>query len=147
MRQGIAIVVAMLVLLAVGCRQHKETVVSVSPMFNVEETWRLMTIQGREPVYAEGQKKITLIINPDAGTFSGTDGCNRYFGTFKSSGDGTMKLSDFNATKKACPETFGRLSGNYRQLLMRCNAYKLGEYELELMQGDKTLLTFEKEGR
>lgn len=129
----------------VGCHSHKKAAVSnASPEFSSEVTWKLMEMKGKEVVLLEGQKEITIQINPEAGTFGGSNGCNRYFGTFKDDGNGRMILADFNGTKMACPEAFHKMESNYMQLLRRCNGYNLGEYTLELTQDGKTLLSFEK---
>ncbi|MBP5189513.1 MAG: META domain-containing protein [Bacteroidales bacterium] len=130
--------------MTIGCKSHKDNVVNARPEFNAEETWQLATMRGKEVTFAEGQKKVSIQINPEAGTFGGNSGCNRYFGTFKDLGNGKMELSDFNGTKMACPEAFHKMENNYMQLLHRCDAYRLTEYSLELLQGDKVLLSFEK---
>ncbi|MBO7489341.1 MAG: META domain-containing protein [Bacteroidales bacterium] len=140
----IVLLISIVAVMLSGCKSHKETVVNVRPEFNAEEVWQLGEMKGKEVVFLEGQKKITIQINPEAGTFSGCSGCNRYFGNFKDLGDGKMVLSDFNGTKMACPEAFHKMENNYMQLLQRCDGFNLSEYSLELMQGEKVLLTFEK---
>ena len=127
-----------------GCKSHKNNVVNARPEFNAEETWQLSEMKGKEVTFLEGQKKVTIQINTEAGTFSGNSGCNRYFGNFKDLGNGKMTLSDFNGTKMACPEAFHKMENSYMQLLHRCDGYRLSEYSLELLQGDNVLLTFEK---
>lgn len=127
-----------------GCKSHKDSVVNARPEFNAEDVWQLTVMRGKEVVFLEGQKKINIQINTEAGTISGHSGCNRYFGAFKDLGDGKMALSDFNGTKMACPEAFHRMENSYLQTLQRCDGYRIGEYTLELLQGDKVLLSFEK---
>ena len=127
-----------------GCKSHKKAVVAATPEFNAEQTWQLAEMRGKEFSPLEGQKKITIQINPEAGTFSGCSGCNRYFGNFKDLGNGRMELTEFNGTKMACPEAFHKVESSFMQLLHRCNVYKLDEYSLKLLQDDKVLLSFEK---
>ncbi|MBO4549851.1 MAG: META domain-containing protein [Bacteroidaceae bacterium] len=127
-----------------GCKSHKDVVVNAAPEFSAEETWHLTVQKGKEFAPLEGQKEITIRINPEAGTFDGCSGCNRYFGTFKDLGKGKMILSDFNGTKMACPEAFHKVESNYMQLLHRCNGYRITAYTLELLQDDKVLLSFDK---
>ena len=131
-------------LMAFGCKSHKTAVVNAAPEFNPEETWVLVSMRGKEVFYQEGQSKATLQVNPEAGTFSGVNGCNRYFGTFKDLGNGKMALSDFNGTKMACPEAFRKLESSFMQLIRKCDGYRLEAYTLELLQEDKVVLTFEK---
>lgn len=133
------------VVLAYGaCKSHKNVVVNAEAKFNVEDRWLLTEMQGKEVTLAQGQKKPTIEFNPEAGTFKGHGGCNRYFGNFKDLGNGKMELSDINATKMACPEPFHKVEGAFMSLLRRCDGYNLGEYTLELTQRGKVLLTFEK---
>ena len=131
-------------LTACGCRSHKETVVNARAEFSAEEIWQLSEMRGKEVSLAEGQKKITLQINPEAGTFSGFSGCNRYFGTMKFDADGHLSLSEINGTKMACPEAFHKVESNYMSLLRKCDRYIVEQYRLQLLQGDKVLLSFEK---
>ncbi|MBQ7063097.1 MAG: META domain-containing protein [Bacteroidales bacterium] len=127
-----------------GCRTPQETLVSVQTEFAADETWQLTAMRGREVTLAEGQGQLTLQINPEAGTFSGFSGCNRYFGTLQLGRDGHLTFSDFNGTKMACPEAFHRVESSYLQHLRKCDTYILEQYRLQLLQGDKPMLTFEK---
>lgn len=139
-----SLIFSILMIMTIGCKSHKDSVVNAQPEFNPDVVWQLSDIRGKEVTFLDGQKKINIQINTEAGTFSGNSGCNRYFGTFKDLGNGKMTLSGFNGTKMACPEAFHKIENNYLQLLRRCDGYRLSEYTLELLQDDKVLLTFEK---
>lgn len=128
-----------------ACKSHKTTVVNARAEFSSEQVWVLTEMKGKEVVYQDGQHKATIQINTEAGTFNGNNGCNRYFGIFADLGEGKMRLDKINATKMACPENFRKLERDFMQYLSKCDSYDLGEYRLILMQGDKELLTFEKE--
>ena len=130
--------------LIASCCSHREVVVNATAQFNAEDSWQLVAMRGKEVRYNKGQKKITIQVNPEAGTFSGISGCNRYFGNIKVGDAGQMTLSDFNATKMACPDAFLKMEGTYIQLLERCNNYVIGQYSLDLRQDDKVLLSFER---
>ena len=127
-----------------GCGSQRDVVVNAQAEFVASDIWVLVSIKGKEVTFAEGQKRVSIHVNPEAGTFGGNNGCNRYFGNFKDLGEGRMELSDINATKMACPEAFHKIERNYMQLLRRCDGYSLGEYTLDLKQGETVLLTFEK---
>ena len=140
----VTLLLSILMIMTIGCKSHKDSVVNAHPEFNSAEVWQLSDMRGKEVTFLDGQKKINIQINTEAGTFSGTSGCNRYFGNFKDLGNGKMLLSEFNGTKMACPEAFHKMENSYLQLLRRCDGYRLSEYTLELLQNDKVLLTFEK---
>lgn len=137
-------IIVVLCLVFGACKCHKSAVVNSQAKFDIEDVWILSEMQGKEVTVAPGQKKPTIEFNPEAGTFNGHGGCNRYFGNFKDLGDGKMELGDVNATKMACPEPFHKVEGAFMALLRRCDGYNIGEYTLELTQRGKVLLTFEK---
>lgn len=139
------LITCIVALTACGCRTHREAVVNAQPEFSAEETWQLSEMRGKEVTLAEGQKKITLQVNPEAGTISGFSGCNRYFGNVKFDSRGHLTLSELNGTKMACPEAFHKVESAYMQMLRKCDGYSIEQYRLQLLQGDKVLLTFEKQ--
>lgn len=145
MKKIVFALILLSVVLAFGaCKSNKGVVVNATAQFNPDEVWLLSEMQGKEVAPLEGQKKISIQFNPEAGTFQGHSGCNRYFGNFKDLGKGKMVLSELNATKMACAESFHKMEGAYMALLRRCDGYNLGEYTLELTQKGKVLISFEK---
>lgn len=128
----------------VACKSHQKVVVNAEAHFDQEELWILTNMQGKEFSPLNGQKKISIQFNPEAGTFNGHSGCNRYFGQFKDLGNGKMQLGEVDATKMACSEPIHKVESAYLVLLRRCDGYRLDEYRLELMQRDKVLLVYEK---
>lgn len=145
MKKNVFAIILLSVVLAFGaCKSNKGVVVNATAQFNPDEVWLLSEMQGKEVAPLEGQKKISIQFNPEAGTFQGHSGCNRYFGNFKDLGKGKMELSELNATKMACAESFHKMEGAYMALLRRCDGYNLGEYTLELTQKGKVLISFEK---
>ena len=145
MKNHIIIFMALTALMTCGCKSHKKALVTVQPEFQPEEVWVLTAMREKEVVYQEGQRRCTIQVNPEAGTFSGCSGCNRYFGTFTDLGGGRFQLTDFNGTKMACPAEFMKLESSYMQLLRRADTYSIGEYTLDLLQDGKVLLTFAKQ--
>lgn len=145
MKKLVILLMAVTALLSCGCKSHKKALVSVQPEFQPEEVWVLTAMREKEVVYQEGQRRCTIQVNPEAGTFNGCSGCNRYFGTFTDLGGGRFQLSDFNGTKMACPAEFMKLESSYMQLLRRADTYSIGEYTLDLLQGETVLLSFSKQ--
>ena len=141
------IVLLSLGLISTGsCKSHKQAASNATQLeFNANEVWVLNAINGKRVKYLDGQKPATIVLNPEAGTCSGSNGCNRFFGNFKDFGQGKMLLSDISSTKMACPEAFHKLESSFMQLLRKCDAYTLDAYTLDLKQGDKVLLSFDKE--
>ena len=146
MKRFVFVCVVFCLFSAVSCRSHRQDVkVSVLPEFSAEEVWELTSVRGRAVTYAEGQKHATLCVNPEAGTVSGHNGCNSFFGNFENLGNGKMKLTQIMSTKMACPEPFHKLESQYMQTLSHCDGYDINAYSLNLMQGEKIVLSFDKQ--
>lgn len=134
------------ILALAGCRSHKESMpVQAVPQFDSEVWWQLSTLRNKDVKYESGQQPITLNINPEASTANGRSGCNRYFCNYKlSEKSNFIKFSEINSTKMACPEPWMTLELQYLQSLQKVDHYRLGEYQLELLQGENVILSFEK---
>lgn len=133
-------------LLSLGsCKCHKqEVVINAVPTLEETDTWQLTKMRGKKIEYAESQQPVTLKFNPEAGTISGRSGCNRYFGSYSTTNDGTISIGEIGSTRMFCPDAFMRLERQYLQSLSKVNHYQLGEYALTLLQGETILLEFEK---
>lgn len=115
------------------------------PQLDSEVWWQLDALRGKSVQYEQGQQPITLNINPEASTANGRSGCNRYFCNYKSNeASNGISFSEMNSTKMACPEPWMKLERQYLQTLSRVDHYRLGEYQLELLQGETVLLSFER---
>ncbi len=136
------IILLLAVMCFAGCKTKKNVIVNVRPEFDIDVVWTLSAMRDKEMVYDDGQPKVTLQVNPEAGTINGKNGCNRYFGNIKILDDRKMELSEIGSTKMACPESMRKVESSFMQLLRKCDRYELDAESLRLMQGDKVLLTF-----
>lgn len=128
-----------------GCKSTKDSqaIVMAEPQFDHEVVWQLTSMRGKTVNYEEGQKQVTLQFNPEAGTLSGCSACNQYFASYKSD-DKNITIGQVNGTKMACPEPWMTLERKYMQELRKVDQYQLGDYQLDLMQGETVILHFEK---
>ncbi|MDO4216846.1 MAG: META domain-containing protein [Bacteroidales bacterium] len=129
-----------------GCKSHKETVkINVEPKLEEGVVWHLMTVRNKQMVYEPHQQPATIQFNPESGVISGNAGCNKFFANYKDHGDGKIEFSEITSSKMACPEPFMKIERTYLPVLSKVDGYRVGEYTLELLQGDKVILTYEKE--
>lgn len=126
-----------------GCKSSKETVVMAEPQFDHEVVWQLTSMRGKTVKYEEGQKPVTLQFNPEANTLGGCSGCNQYFASYKCD-EKNITIGEVGGTKMACPEPWMTLERKYMQELRKVNGYNLGEYQLDLLQGETVVLHFER---
>ncbi len=119
-------------------------------------TWVLKSMRNKKVTYAKDQSPVTLFFNPEANLLGGHSGVNRYNGSYSivAYGDGTVKNSDSQAglkigdllsTKMAGPTEWMQLEDSYLATLSKVDNYQVSAYELLLRQGEKILLTFERQ--
>lgn len=140
-----------LLLLMTACGSHKEPLApSREPLIpQKEQTWQLLTIQGRSPHYLSAAP--TLRFNPEAGTLSGFAYCNTY--TFRYSlhlssqqTDGdyhSISLQPWGGSSLGCPEADMNAEKRFLLLLSKATTLRITATTLTLFQRDKELLHFE----
>jgi heat shock protein HslJ len=67
--------------------------------------------------------------------FSGSDGCNRYFGTFSSLWPGHLRLSNLGQTLIACPGDRAAFEARYLADLLKVDSYRTSSGGL-VLSGD-----------
>ncbi len=70
---------------------------------------------------------------------SGNDGCNGFFGPIKSISTKTISFGPLAGTLMACPD-LDNSDFKIKKLLEKVTGYKLSGIDLELLQGNKTVL-------
>ncbi len=119
-------------------------------------TWVLKSMRNKKVSYAKDQSPITLFFNPETNLLGGHSGVNRYNGSYAIAtyGDGTvkntdsqagLKIGDLLSTKMAGPSEWMQLEDSYLSTLNKVDNYQVSAYELLLRQGDKILLTYERQ--
>ncbi|MFO1407832.1 MAG: META domain-containing protein [Steroidobacteraceae bacterium] len=76
------------------------------------------------------------------GRVSGTDGCNRYTGTYRSEGAGLALGADLASTKMACPDPVMATADAWNKALTTATGWRIVDGRLELLgSGGKRLAT------
>ena len=125
---------------------HTDT---TQPSLAKEQTWQLAATKGRN--LAPGDKAPTLVINPEAGTFTGHAQCNSY--TFRyvlqhpeAQLDGDyydLGLSFWGSSTLTCPEASKNAEERYLDLLSKSTRIRITSTTLTLYQQNKETLHFE----
>jgi len=89
--------------------------------------WKLATLPDVELVSAASS---TVTFGP-AGALTGSDGCNRYRGTWTESG-GTLTMTPGGATMMACPEPIMKQAGAFTAALAATRTYAMDAGQLVL---------------
>lgn len=105
--------------------------------------WVLETLSG-QPVIPDTQ--VTLNFQNDA--LNGTDGCNRYSGTYTVDGAKITVNQDIVATMMACAEPIMEQASTYIDALTQAATYTVSGRQLTLLDASgKTLATFTQQSR
>lgn len=100
-----------------------------APISSLEGTsWKLAALPGRTLVQDVSS---TVTFGP-AGALSGSDGCNRYTGTWAVSGR-SLTLTPGGTTMMACPEPIMKQAGAFTKALAATRGYNMDAGELVLM--------------
>jgi heat shock protein HslJ len=103
-----------------------------------DTSWRLSALSGQtDPLPG------TATLNFEDGRVHGSDGCNRFAGSYTSTGTEFRMGDDMISTNMACPEPVMRQAENFLQALKSARALLLGSERLVLLDADgNALATF-----
>lgn len=103
-----------------------------------ETSWTLSAVLD-QPAPIPGKTTMHFL----GGKVHGTDGCNRYLGSYTSAGSEFKVGSDMVSTKMACPEQVMRQAANFMAALTSAAAVRLETEELTLLDaGGNALAAF-----
>ena len=91
-------------------------------------SWRLAVLEGQA---WEGEPEVTMILS-DTGRFSGTGGCNRYFGVFKLL-EGKLSSGPVGSTMMACEQPAMDIEYRYLGLLEKVTRITRSDSLLHLL--------------
>lgn len=84
--------------------------------------------------------KASLTFKTANKNFSGSNGCNNYFGTYESEG-ARLKFGPAGATKKYCADR-AAFEQEFMQMLAAVDTYKYAGGQLQLLAGQQVLALF-----
>lgn len=112
----------------------------------LEEThWVLVELRGSPVEPGPNQAAPHLELHAKKASAYGFGGCNRFFGSYQSSGD-TLELGPLGATRMACPEGMDREQELFRAL-ESVNRYEIRDSALLLYAEDQLVARFEARAR
>ena len=130
-------------------------VVNAEPRLSDQDIWTLRYMKTKRIHYSNGQPVATLHFNPEASTVNGFSGVNHFSANYcivysvqdgrEQRDHGTLSIGDIITTKVAGPDDYMTLERTFTSLLAKVNAFRITEYDLELLQDDKVILKFEKQ--
>ena len=105
-------------------------------------TWVATQIQGTQLVSSNNPRSPHIQFESSTQSFSGSDGCNRIRGSFKTENN-QLKLGPVMSTKMACIGDNAAVSRQYLDALSQTQRYSLKANTLQLLdQSGKVLIQF-----
>lgn len=101
--------------------------------------WRLKSLGGSAPPV---NSKAALLFDAKGMRVSGSSGCNRLMGSYKLDGD-SLHFEPAALTRMACPEPVMKLEHAFLEALRATTRYRIEGRNLHLLEGNRTLATFE----
>jgi heat shock protein HslJ len=103
-----------------------------------ETTWTLQSYSssGTDVPLPQGVR-VFVVFHRLGHDFSGSDGCNSYFGKFSSLWPGRLSLSNLGQTLIGCPDDRGAFEGRYLADLLRVATYRTSSSGLVLSSDDE----------
>ena len=108
--------------------------------------WELVSLAGTDTVQGAGGRAPDLLLDAEQQRAAGFSGCNRYFGGYRREGNPThgspLSFGQLAGTMMACAEG-GELERAYLQALSEVNAFRFVDGQLQLLQNDRVIATFD----
>ncbi len=101
--------------------------------------WALQSLHGQAAEQFEGQEAPHLILDNE-GKSSGSDGCNRFFGTY-STHEQHITFFPGGSTMMLCPQG-DKQAAVFMSSLQESTAYQITDNNLELLRGKDVIATF-----
>jgi len=115
------------------------------PALRINDIWVLRKLEGlelSEVEFSERLKKPYIEFQLKDRRYMGTDGCNSFRGSIASIGQMELRLGPAMSTRMSCGDM--TLPNVFLKLLSRCDAYRIDEGVLRLLEGNTELLEFQK---
>lgn len=129
------------VLLLSACTSSKKTIAVKDALNNLYQKWDLVSLN--DEIYNLKSTNNILIEFHEKGQVNGIGGCNRFFGSFTTSGN-DLKLGPLGSTKMACEEEVNQWENKFFQTLEKVNGYQFIDNKLVLTSNGQAVAEFEE---
>lgn len=112
-----------------------------APVELLNTHWKLVEVDSRQVTAPEGAPEAHLVLTPEESGVTGHAGCNRFFGSFESSGD-RLGFSALGSTRMACPEGM-QVEQAFFEALSKTTRYAIDGRILTLFEDDQPVARLE----
>ncbi len=125
-----------------GVRRIRASVPSGEGALGGKE-WRLAVPGGEAGPHSAAAGGPTLTFDLRGKRISGSTGCNRFFGSYSTGADATIRLDPSGSTMMACSEELTRAEKAFLEALRATTGYRIEGSSLELLAGDRVVARLE----
>lgn len=123
--------------------QRRQDAAAVASQPSVVETqWNLVELNGSAENISANEGKVYIYLQLDGDKLSGSDGCNRFFGSYDLSGP-SLQFHSVVQTLMACHGGFTAREAEFLEALKQVTNYQLADNILQLKVDDRVLARFQ----
>ena len=108
----------------------------------VETQWNLIELNGSAVNVPGYEGQVYIYLQQEGDKLSGSDGCNRFFGSYDLSG-GSLQFHSVAQTLMACRGAFTDREAEFVDALKLVTSYQISENVLQLKVDDRVLARFQ----
>jgi len=108
----------------------------------VETQWNLVELNGTAVPLSAADGQVYIYLQQDGDKLSGSDGCNRFFGSYDLSGT-SLEFHSVAQTMMACQGSFTGREAEFMDALKLVTSYQMSGDALQLKVEDRVLARFQ----
>lgn len=108
----------------------------------IETQWNLIELNGTAVNVPVSEGQVYIYLQQEGDKLSGSDGCNRFFGSYDLSG-GSLQFHSVAQTMMACRGAFTEHEAEFTEALKLVTSYQLADNVLQLKVDDRVLARFQ----
>jgi heat shock protein HslJ len=108
----------------------------------VETQWNLVELNGSAVHVPAAEGQVYIYLQQDGDKLSGSDGCNRFFGSYDLRG-ASLEFHSVAQTMMACRGSFTDREAEFLDALKLVTSYQVAENVLQLKVDDRVLARFQ----
>jgi heat shock protein HslJ len=111
---------------------------SVSAPELINTYWKLTSLADTPVTATDNKSEPHMVLNPDPKQVDGSGGCNRFFGSYQTSGN-ALSFAGIGSTRMACPSGMDT-EGAFLSALGRAATWRVSGLQLELSDSTGAVL-------
>ena len=108
----------------------------------IETQWNLIELNGTAVNVPASEGQVYIYLQQEGDKLSGSDGCNRFFGSYDLSGS-SLQFHSVAQTLMACRGAFTEREAEFMEALKLVTSYQIADNVLQLKVDDRVLARFQ----